>query len=645
MRRHLITAFLFVAATAASADSLISLDDHGALLTPGAPRISPDGRYVAYTLDERIHVVSTDGGTPRAVTVPTSSATSPHWAQDSASLYFLSDRGGTQQLWQLPVAGFGEAARRTTFERGVDSLLLSPDETDLLLRLGDPADESTTDAEPAPWVIDRRQFKEDAGDGYLTAPPDEHYYRLALDSGELEPVTSGDFTEYDAAWSPDGMQVVFVSQRDGDPDCCYRSDLYRIATAADGDMRQLVRLTDDERVDSAPAFSPDGKWLAWLSASDGVYGISELMLMPATGGEPRRLAAELDRTVVDFRFTPDSRSILFSYESHGGTHLARVTLRNARVEVLLDGDRNVTGFDVDRAGRIVARMNGANDAANLYALRGGRWQALTAINDDFLASRQLGDKRKVSFTVDDGTVVESFITTPPGYRPGDSHPAILLIHGGPVGQFTWGYDFAAQYFAARGYVVLEPNPRGSTGRGQDFVRAIYRSWGITDYPDVMGAVDYAIDAGLADPERLFVTGYSYGGYMTNIVITRTGRFKAAASGAGHAHLIANYGHDIYQRWYNWEFGPPTREPALYNALSPLLDADKVTTPTIFLGGREDWNVPILSSELFYQTLKTLGVDTRLVVYPDSHHGGWDARFEQDYLQRVADWFDRFDPDR
>jgi dipeptidyl aminopeptidase/acylaminoacyl peptidase len=233
------------------------------------------------------------------------------------------------------------------------------------------------------------------------------------------------------------------------------------------------------------------------------------------------------------------------------------------------------------------------------------------------------------------------VTRPPGFIAGRRYPTILHIHGGPVGQFSWGFEFKPQYFASKGYVVIEPNPRGSTGRGQAFVRAIYQSWGITDYDDLIAAVDHAVAAGYADPERLAVTGYSYGGYMTNMVITRTNRFKAAASGAGHSYIAANYGHDIYQKWYNWELGPPWENREKYDRLSPLLQAGKVTTPTLFLGGREDWNVPLLNSELFYQSLRTRGVETQLVIYPGMHHGGWDPEFERDYLERVVAWFDKY----
>jgi dipeptidyl aminopeptidase/acylaminoacyl peptidase len=221
----------------------------------------------------------------------------------------------------------------------------------------------------------------------------------------------------------------------------------------------------------------------------------------------------------------------------------------------------------------------------------------------------LGSKSKVDFSSPDGTRVEAFITTPPDFVQGRRYPTVLSIHGGPVGQFTWGYDFGTQFLAANGYVVVEPNPRGSTGQGQTFIRGIYQSWGKTDYDDVIAAVDHAVSIGISDPERLAVTGYSYGGYMTNVVITRTDRFRAAASGAGHSLIIANYGHDIYQKWYNWELGVPWENRDLYDKMSPLLQVGRVQTPTIFLGGREDWNVPVLNAELFYQSLRQRGIPT------------------------------------
>ncbi len=636
---------------AAGTPRALTLEDHDAIKSPDSLTLSNDGQLVAYVLDDQIYVIPMAGGTPRAVTAAGSSAWDPHWSKDGSALYFLSDRSDGNQLWKLSLGDFGEATQVTSFEHGVEELDFSPDESRLLLQfkaedLKEAADEEEDDEsadaeEEKPWVITRLEFKEDDGDGYLAGDLAEHLHVLDLATGKLKQLTSGEYSESEADWSLDGRQIVFVSNREKEPDASYKTDLWLVATDNTDQGKSLVRLTNDERVKSDPSWSPDGRSIAFLTAEDGVYGIPHLAVMPASGGEPRILTANLDRWVNDFRFSPDGQWIYFTYEHEGGTRLARVRPKDGKLEPVESGDQFISEFDVAKNGAIAARIESGNRGPEIYSVAGGRLDRLTRINDEFLGSIALGAKETVSFKSADGTVVQAFVTKPPGFVAGRKYPTILHIHGGPVGQFGWGFDFKSQYFAANGYVVVEPNPRGSTGRGQDFVRAIYQTWGITDYDDVIAAVDYAIAAGYADPDRLAVTGYSYGGYLTNVVVTRTGRFKAAASGAGHSYIVANYGHDIYQKWYNWELGSPWENREKYDRLSPLLQAGKVTTPTIFLGGRNDWNVPILNSELFYQSLRKRGIDTQLVVYPDTHHGGWAPEFERDYLNRVREWFNKY----
>ncbi|MDZ7644400.1 MAG: hypothetical protein U5K76_09440 [Woeseiaceae bacterium] len=262
--------------------------------------------------------------------------------------------------------------------------------------------------------------------------------------------------------------MVFVSSRAADPDRNYGNNLWRVpATPADGPA-EPEPLTNDDDVKGQPAYSPDGRYIAYLSADDGVYGINRLTVIPAAGGEPEFPAAALDRWVRDFRFSADSRWIYLNYDQEGGTHLARVRLRDGRLERLVEGDRVVSGMDLADDGTLVVRLNGANDAADIYRVRGGRVERLTSMNDEFFATRQLGAREKVRYTLDDGTMVEAFVTLPPDFEPGRRYPTILNIHGGPVGQFSWGYSSRTQMFATSGYVVVEPNPRGSTGRRPGF---------------------------------------------------------------------------------------------------------------------------------------------------------------------------------
>ena len=630
--------------TSSQAARKLSLEDIKAAKSPASIALSRDGKLVAYVLDKQIFVVPVAGGAPRAVTAASSSAWSPYWSRDGRTLYFLSDRVAGSQLWRLSLDSFGEAQQVTSLAQGVDAVRFSPDESRLLLDFTDTALAAPVEPKeekPRPYVITRLEFKEDAGEGYLTGDRAEHLHTLDVASGKLTQITSGEYSESDAAWSADGRQVVFVSNREKESDASYRTDLWLVDAGNADKGAKLERLTNDERPKSEPAFSPDGRSIAFLVAEDGVYGAPQVAVMPATGGEARIVTAPLDRWVNEFRYSADGQWIYFSYENLGGNEIARVRLIDGKLEKIVTGDRAIGSFEVARNGAIAARVSSGNRGPEVAAFEGGRERVLTTVNEPFHARVALGAKETVSFKAPDGTEVQAFVTKPPDFVPGRRYPTVLHIHGGPVGQFGWGFNFKPQYLAANGYVVVEPNPRGSTGRGQAFVRAIYRTWGITDYDDLIAAVDHVIAQGYADPERLAVTGYSYGGYMTNTVITRTDRFKAAASGAGHSYIVANYGHDIYQKWYNWELGPPWENREMYDRLSPLLRAGRVTTPTIFLGGRDDWNVPVLNAELFYQSLRTKGVPTELVVYPGAHHGGWPTEFEQDYLERVRVWFDRY----
>jgi dipeptidyl aminopeptidase/acylaminoacyl peptidase len=639
----LLIALVAAAAAPASAPRrLVTLDDMNQVKWPDEPWPSPDGKQIAYEVDGRIYVVATGGGEPRAITSAGSSASDPVWSRDRAWLYFLSDRADKKsQLWKLPLTSFGEATQVTTFERGIDELNFSPDESRLLLSFTGPVEEQAPKSKPEPWVITRLHFKEDAQDGYLTGDRAEHLYVYDLKSKELRQITSGDDSESEPAWSPDGRSIVFTSNREADPDESYKNDLWIVAADNTDRGQSLRRLTNDDWVKSAPSFSPDGRTIAYITAEDGVYGIQHVAVIDANGGQPRILTRSLDRWVDELHFSADGQWIYFSYEQLGGVDIARVRIADGKLETVLGGARQIDAFSIARNGTIAALVENTNEPVEVYSLTRGQLRKLSDINGAFVRDLQVGSKEKIEFASADGTKVEAFVTKPPGFVAGRRYPTILQVHGGPVGQVAYGYDFSNQYLAAHGYVVVEPNPRGSTGRGQEFIRAIYRTWGITDYDDVIAAIDHVVKLGYADPDRLAVTGYSYGGYMTNVIITRTNRFKAAASGAGHSLIAANYGHDIYQKWYSWELGVPWENADKYERLSPLMQAGSVQTPTLFLGGREDWNVPVLNAELFYQSLKKRGVDTELVVYPGTHHGGWSDDFERDRLVRIREWFDKY----
>jgi dipeptidyl aminopeptidase/acylaminoacyl peptidase len=262
------------------------------------------------------------------------------------------------------------------------------------------------------------------------------------------------------------------------------------------------------------------------------------------------------------------------------------------------------------------------------------------VNEDFLKSVQLAQVVDATFPSADGTEVEGLFYLPPGYEEGLEYPTLLRIHGGPVDQYSLSFEFEPQLFAANGYVVVTVNPRGSSGYGQDFCRAIFADWGNKDYEDVMAGVDYAIQQGWADPDRLGVGGWSYGGILTDHVITKTDRFKAAISGASEFLYVTNYGHDHYQLEWETELGLPWENREAWERISPFNQVEKITTPTLVMGGDQDWNVPINNGEQLYQALKRMGRETQLVVYPGQSHG-LSLPYQVDRFERYLAWYGKF----
>ena len=285
-------------------------------------------------------------------------------------------------------------------------------------------------------------------------------------------------------------------------------------------------------------------------------------------------------------------------------------------------------FDVNQKGDIALTMCDIRHGVDVYLMKysgNAKKQKVVRMSDlhaDFLAERQLAERVSRYFTVKDGFKVQALITKPIGFKKGKKYPAVVRIHGGPVEQWAYGYDFFTQLLAANGYVVIQPNPAGSSGRSQRFIKRVAKDWANHKNNDVVEILKQLIDEGFIDEDKLAVCGYSYGGYLTNCLVTlEPDLFKAAVSGAGHSSISACYGHDIYTKWYNWELGYPwmAKSRRNYQRVSPLENVEKVKTPLLLICGAKDWNVPILNSEIFYQALKVRGVKSQLIVYPNTSH--------------------------
>jgi len=628
----------------------VTFEDNDKFKAVGSPHVSKDGKWIAYTLSRQIWIIPVEGGKPRAVTTKGSSAWNPVWTPDGKALSFLSDRATDHtQVWALKFDRFGEAEQITKLKRSANSIKWSPQDNKLLFVFKDETIRKTdpnTPPDPAdnvkqPWVIDRLEFKADRADGYITDRRRNHIYIYDIAKEKLTQITSGDYDDSEPSWSPDGKTIAFVSNRSKHPNRNYNTDIWLVSTDTTDKGQKLTQLTSHRGPDSSPVWNPDGKWIAYTTASDGEYGVAQLAIVSCTGGPAKILTKNLDRGVSEIEFSDDGESIYFIYTDSGSQHLGAIASKDGPVKRLITGPRVVRSYSLGKNGILAANITSADGTGELYNSNHKQLRQLTHVNDDLLSQLKLGELEKVRFPSRDGTEIESFVVKPPDFDPNRKYPTLLSIHGGPVSQYTYGYSFGPQFYAAQGYLVVLPNPRGSTGRGEKFCKAIYQGWGVKDYEDVIAAVDHVIKLGYADPNRLGVTGYSYGGFMTNVVITQTNRFKAAVSGAGHSLFIANFGHDIYQKWYVWELDLPWKNRQLWEKLSPLNQIYKVTTPTLFACGQKDWNVPVLNSELMYQSLKRLGVETQLVVYPNSHHGGWEKQYSRDFYQRTLAWMDKY----
>jgi dipeptidyl aminopeptidase/acylaminoacyl peptidase len=636
----------------------ITLDDLARIERVGSPSLSPDGEWIVYTVSKidakedktqtHLWMVKWDGSARLQLTFGKEGAGAPKFSPDGKYISFLSSRPGPakgNQLWVMDRRG-GEAQQLTAItDKELDGYEWSPDGKKLLLsmrpKLEPEAEEGKPPAPPKPIVIDRYHFKQDVH-GYIHDEDWTSLWVYDLETKKAEKLTtSKSVDEEQAQWSPDGKWIAFVSNQDADPDRSNNDDVFVVDAKAGSTAR---RLTAWKGPDHGPlAWSPDSKSIAYAQGA-------ELKLLEYSQSRPAVVtldgkvsypANKLDRAVRAPIYAADGK-LSYLVDDDRSQYPAEVELTGAGIRKELSQQGVVQSWD-DAAGHTAVLFTDDTHPGEIYALENGGLRKLTAHNDALLAELNLVPTDNVEWKSKDGTDVHGLLTKPASFKAGSPVPMILFIHGGPNGQDAHSFDFLRQWLATKGYAELNVNYRGGSGRGQDYAKAIAADWGHYEVEDLLSGVDKAVALGVADPNRMCVTGWSYGGILTDYTVASTDRFKCGISGAGVAAPMSFYGGDQYIQQYDNELGPPWKNLPLYIKMSyPFLEVDKrVHTPMLFMGGSSDMNVPLLGGEQMYQALKSLGRPTELVVYPGQFHGFTKPSYIKDRYERWLAWWDKY----
>ena len=646
--------------------------------------ISPEGDWVAYSvetadLDEDrytsdLYMVSWDGETRVQLThTEAHSETHPRFSPDGKYLAFIASRGDEDdeksprskaQVWLLNRAG-GEAQRVTELPGGVSDFEWAPGGQRLVLVSGDPHPDEVEMGDaggskpkekksktPSPIVVNRYHFKRDR-EGFLEDRY-ERLYLFDLATSKATLLTEGAFDSDQPAWSPDGKWIAFRSKRPSqeqpDPDRTLDTDIYLLEARKGAVARKLTEWTG---ADSEPVWSPDGTKIAYIQGTAGKYagyGSSHVAVLEVAAGAPTSASPTLpsetlDRSVSNLRWSLDGQTLFFGFDDDRQRFVGSVPAAGGEIERLKLPESAlatsiVYAFEVGRKG-IAALATSPTRPPEIFRLGDG-----LALSDHNRALREQiawAKVRGIDVTSEDGTRIGAMLYEPPGKRLRKPLPTIAFIHGGPFAQDAYEFDWMAQAFAAAGYLVVQPNYRGSSGRGADFSRTLYAKWA-DGVQDIHAVMDHLVAEGLSDPKRLGIGGWSYGGINTDYAIATDTRFGAAVSGSGAANLITGYGTDQYIHDYEREVGMPWVEEDLarYIELSyPFFHADRIQTPTLFICGEKDFNVPLINSEQMYMALRSLGIPTELVIYPGQYHWPSVPSYMEDLMVRWIAWYEAY----
>ncbi len=654
MKRLVSTSILLTilfALTFAAGEKRFTIEDALALKNVGAPQFSPDGKRLVYTVSEwdrkenrrvsHIYLVATDGGKSIKLTNGEKGESAPQWSPNGARIAFLADRDKGAQIWLIHADG-GEAEKLTSEENGVQGFRWSPDSKQLAFITRDtPKDKEA-----------REKKKKDKFDT-ITVDRDlnyAHLWTMNVETKDKKRLTEGEFSVQTPQWSPDGKWLAYAASKAGAQESIFTdisndrdSDLFVIA-ATGGTARQL---TTNPSADANPQWSPDGKWIAYAANTDSWASKTEVMLVSVDGGAPRNVTADfIESAGGGLSWTPDGKTLYFTSGVGMYSHVYSVSVAGGTVTPITNGNRNYGQFDLTADGkRIVYTRNDSRTSEDLWiaalSQAGGQNDAkqLTTVNPQ-VKDFALAESEVIKWKGPDNFDIEGVLLKPLGYQAGRKYPLILTIHGGPYGKFSDTFSARNQIWAANGYAVLMPNPRGSTGYGNKFTVANLGEWGGKDFQDIMAGVDAVIARGIADADKCVVMGGSYGGFMTFWTISQTDRFKAAIGHAAISDWYSFHGQTDVPGLMEYGFkGTPWDVPENYRRWSPMTYVSKVKTPLMITHGERDMRVNIQQGEQYYRALRKRGVEVIFYRYPREGHGIQEPNHVIDLTARQLEWFD------
>jgi dipeptidyl aminopeptidase/acylaminoacyl peptidase len=667
----------------------LTLEDTWAFRLITGMRLSPDGQRIAFTLETQdkelnekrsaIWVLDVNKSVPHQFTSGAKQDSSPRWSADGRLLAFLrNDQGDKSQVWVMPADG-GEARRLTNMKHGVEDFCWSPNGAWIAFTSELRPDGKITNDDDTPKdakakereerdeaerlrVVTRLQFRWD-GRGLLEGR--SHLFKINVESGELVRLTEGDYHHSDPAWSPDGTFIVVCSDRAEDRDANLAQDLWLI----DPETKEARQLTDGTAGASSPAWSPDGQSIAYFMTPvlpRNSAANTHVMVISRAGGSPRDLSGHVDidchpALLTDLyaggsvppQWSADGAWLYAVATEHGSTNVFRFSPAGGDAERVTAGAHHISQIVLSPdSHHLVAMQASPLDIWNLYSYNLDNLpvevpeRRLTAVNDALLSEVELVAPEQFTFTGPDEWEIDGWLYRPHGAKPGAQYPLVLWIHGGPFSSYGSTFYLWAQVLAARGYAALYVNPRGSSGSGEAFAQAVNFDWGGKDYQDIMAGEDAAIARGGIDPDRMAVTGASYGGYMTNWIIGHTHRFQAAITLNSVTNLTSSFGTgDIDSTYAEREYGLPWEAEAAYRERSPLTYAPNITTPTLIIHAENDYRCPIEQGEQLYVWLKKLGrAPVEFIRVPRaSHTVNASPRQRLQVREKVFEWIERYVP--